>query len=143
MADPIRIRVGGYQPPTSVHNRAAEVLGQVLTSRLGERIAFHLDGNIIASGHQATDLLRLVETGEVTMCYFSASYLAERVPAFALLDLPFVLRDRPTAYGVLDGPLGQHLAEQLAMHTGVPAVRLVGQRISAPQQSHPPHSATG
>ncbi|ETW94240.1 MAG: hypothetical protein ETSY1_35725 [Candidatus Entotheonella factor] len=121
--NPINIRFGGYQPPTSVHNRAAEVLGRSLTASLGDRLAFNLDGNIIASGHQAADLLRFVESGEWTMCYFSASYLAERVPAFALLDLPFLLSDRPRAYAVLDGPLGQHLAEQLATHTGF---RLLG-----------------
>ena len=116
--EPINIRFGGYQPPTSVHNKAAEMFGNALATRLGEAVTFSLDGNIIASGRQAVDLLRLVERGELTLCYFSASYLAERVPAFALLDLPFLLTNRPTAYAVLDGPLGQHLAEQLAAHTG-------------------------
>ncbi|ETX02135.1 MAG: hypothetical protein ETSY2_36150 [Candidatus Entotheonella gemina] len=119
----INIRFGGYQPPTSVHNKAAEIFGHTLTASLGHAIAFNLDGNIIASGHQAVDLLRLVENGELTMCYFSASYLAERIPAFALLDLPFVLTNRPMAYAVLDGPLGQHLAEELAAYTGF---RLLG-----------------
>ncbi len=121
--EPIPIRFGGYQPPTSVHNRAADVFGQALATRLGDAIAFHLDGNVIASGHQAVDLLRWVEAGDLTLCYFSASYLAERVPAFALLDLPFLLTDRPRAYAVLDGPLGQQLAEALAAHTGF---RLLG-----------------
>ena len=123
MTEPIDIRFGGYQPPTSVHNKAAEVFGKALAARLGDALTFHLEGNIIASGHQAVDLLRLVESGDLTMCYFSASYLAERIPAFALLDLPFTLHDRATAYAVLDGPLGQHLAEQLAAHTGF---RLLG-----------------
>jgi len=121
--EPINIRFGGYQPPTSVHNKAADVFGNALTTRLGDAVAFSLDGNIITSGHQAADLLRLVEGGALTLCYFSASYLAERVPAFALLDLPFLLNHRPMAYTVLDGPLGQHLTEQLAAHTGF---RLLG-----------------
>ena len=123
MTEPIDIRFGGYQPPVSVHNQAAEVFGKALAVRLGDAATFHLDGNIIASGHQAADLLRLVESGELTLCYFSASYLAERIPAFALLDLPFTLHDRTMAYAVLDGPLGQHLAEQLAAYTGF---RLLG-----------------
>ena len=120
---PITLRFGGYQPPTSVHNRAADLMGQALTTRLGEAVSFSLDGNIIASGHQAADLLRFVESGDMTLCYFSASYLAERVPAFALLDLPFLLSDRSLAYAVLDGPLGQHLASELSAHTGF---RLLG-----------------
>jgi C4-dicarboxylate-binding protein DctP len=119
----IQIRFGGYQPPTSVHNKAAEVFGNALATRLGDAVSLSLDGNIMASGHQAIDLLRFVESGDLTLCYFSASYLAERVPAFALLDLPFLLNDRPIAYAVLDGPLGQHLTEQLAAHTGF---RLLG-----------------
>ncbi len=121
--EPIHIRFGGYQPPTSVHNKAAEVFGNALATRLGDAVAFSLDGNIIASGHQAVDLLRFVENGTLTLCYFSASYLAARIPAFALLDLPFLLNNRPMAYAVLDGPLGQHLAERLAAHTGF---RLLG-----------------
>ncbi|MDH3603727.1 MAG: TRAP transporter substrate-binding protein, partial [Candidatus Tectomicrobia bacterium] len=58
-----------------------------------------------------------------TLCYFSASYLAERVPAFALLDLPFLLNDRANVYTVLDGPLGLYLADQLAVVSGF---RLLG-----------------
>jgi TRAP-type C4-dicarboxylate transport system substrate-binding protein len=41
--------------------------------------------------------LRFVESGELILCYFSVSYLAARVPAFALLDLPFLLTNRPMA----------------------------------------------
>ncbi len=114
---PIPIHFGGYQPPASVHSRAAEQFGQILSARLGDAAAFNLEGNVVAAGRNAADLLSLVESGEMTLCYFSASYLAARVPAFALLDLPFMLRDRALAYRVLDGPLGQHLAEQLTQHT--------------------------
>src|SRR5687768_12346968 len=103
---PIRIRFGGYQPPTSVHNKAAEVLGHALATRLGASVPFELNGTIVASGHQAADLLTVVESDVMTMCYFSASYLAARVPEFALLDLPFTISDRQKAYAVLDGALG-------------------------------------
>ncbi len=117
--EPLSIRFGGYQPPTSVHNKAADMLGNALRTRLGHAVQFMLDGNIIASGHQAADLLTMVEHGTQTMCYFSSSYLANRVPEFALLDLPFVLNDRAKAYAVLDGPLGQLLAAKLRATTGL------------------------
>jgi tripartite ATP-independent transporter DctP family solute receptor len=120
---PIYIRFGGYQPPTSVHNRAAAVLGRALADRLGAAVQFDLDGDIVASGHQAAELLNMVETGAMTMCYFSASYLAARVPEFALLDLPFTITDRARAYAVLDGPLGQLLVDRLQTRTGF---RLLG-----------------
>jgi TRAP-type C4-dicarboxylate transport system substrate-binding protein len=120
---PLSLRFGGYQPPTSVHTKAAEVFGTALRTQLGEAVRFDLEGNITAAGHQAVDLLRMVEHGALTMCYFSASYLADRVPEFALLDLPFTITDRDHAYAILDGPLGQLLADKLSAHTGL---RLLG-----------------
>ena len=115
---PVYIRFGGYQPPTSVHNQAAVALGRGLAARLGPAVSFELDGNIIASGHQAADLLAMVESGAMTMCYFSASYLAARVPEFALLDLPFTINDRKRAYAILDGRFGRLLQEKLREATG-------------------------
>jgi TRAP-type transport system periplasmic protein len=68
--------------------------------------------------HQAADLLPLVESGALTRCYFSASYLAARVPECALLDLPFMINDRDEAYTILDGAVGQLLADKLQASTG-------------------------
>ncbi len=115
---PIHIRLGGYQPPASVHSRAAEVFGRALSSRVGDMVQFDFTGNVVAAGHKAADLLHMVEHGALTMCYFSTSYLAVRVPEYALLDLPFIIKHRKQAYALLDGPLGRQLGEQLAAHTG-------------------------
>jgi C4-dicarboxylate-binding protein DctP len=115
---PVTIRFGGYQPPASVHNRAAEMLGAALAERLGDTVDFRLEGNIIEQGRKAVDLLAMVETGELTMCYFSSSYLADRVPEFALLDQPFVITERDHAYAALDGRLGALLAQKLAAVSG-------------------------
>ena len=107
------IRFGGYQPPESVHSRAAAALGRALHRRLGDAMPFEIEGNVIDAGRDAADLLGMVETGEKTMCYFSSSYLAGRVPEFALLDLPFVVGDRAAACEALDGALGALLRERL------------------------------
>ena len=120
---PILVRFGGYQPPASIHNQAAAVMGRALAARLGAAVRFELQGNVVEAGHQAADLLTQVENGTRTLCYFSASYLAGRVPEIALLDLPFVLQDRARAHAVLDGPLGRILSEKLAAATGY---RLLG-----------------
>ena len=110
---PLSIRFGGYQPPVYVNNRAAAVFGEALTTRLGPGVRFVLDGDITAAGHRAADVLPMVESGALTLGYFSASYLATRVPEFALLDVPFMISERRQAYAVLDGALGQLLAEKL------------------------------
>ena len=112
------IRFGGYQPPASVHNQAAEILGQQLTAQLGDRVHLELDGNIVNSGYNAADLLTLVENGDLDMCYFSTSYLAERVPELAIFDLPFIIDQRNKAYAAMDGPLGDLLAERVSSATG-------------------------
>ncbi len=114
----VTIRFGGYQPPASVHNRAGEVLGAALAARLGAALDFEIEGNVIDAGHRAADLLTMVEGGMKTMCYFASSYLAERVPEIAVLDLPFVVTSRTQAYAALDGALGEHLARRVAASTG-------------------------
>ena len=112
-----RIDFGGYQPPTSVHNRAAEVLGKALMARLGDAVDFSLTGNVIDQGRNAADLLDLVGRGEMTMCYFSSSYLAEQAPEIALLDLPFSITDRNQGYALLDGSFGALLRDRLERAT--------------------------
>ncbi|MBT5559481.1 MAG: TRAP transporter substrate-binding protein [Proteobacteria bacterium] len=114
----LEIRFGGYQGPASVHTRAAQVFGQELKKRLADRVQFEFQENIIEHGHNAADLLTMVEDGTLSMCYFSTSYLADRVPEFALLDLPFTYTDRDSTYAILDGEVGQHLGQELLRATG-------------------------
>ncbi len=109
----IDIRFGGYQGPFSVHNRAVTVFSDRLAETLGADLSFDHTPNVIDRGHKAVDLLGMVATGEMTFCYFASSYLADRVAEFALLDLPFAIRDRAQAYALLDGPLCQFLAEKI------------------------------
>lgn len=111
---PISMRFGGYQAPVSVHSRASVILKEEIEARLGDAVHVEVDGNIVARGHKASELLTMVESGELTMCYFSTSYLGERVPEFAVLDLPFMVKDRERAYAALDGELGEMLTEKLA-----------------------------
>ena len=35
---PVHIRFGGYQPPASVHDKAAAILGEALATRLGDAV---------------------------------------------------------------------------------------------------------
>ena len=114
-----RITMGGYQPPASVHNRAAAILGGELARQLGDRIEFVLQGNMPEShGIKAIDLLDLVEGGELTICYFAGSYLAGRVPEVGIFDLPFVIESREKAYGLLDGGLGGTIRKKFLDNTG-------------------------
>ncbi len=123
MAEQTQILAGGYQPPTSVHTRAMRVVQSEIASRAGGAAALQFTENVMDSGHNAADLLTMTESGALSLCYFSTSYLADRVPEFGLLDLPFVFRERGHAYRVLDGPVGAQLTARLEETTGF---RLLG-----------------
>jgi TRAP-type C4-dicarboxylate transport system substrate-binding protein len=109
------LRCGGYQGEASVLTRALRVLDRALA---GTDFSVAITPDVTAEGHKAADLLGLVERGALELCYFNASYLAERVPALQALDLPFVVTDRQRAYRLLDGGLGARLTAAVEGATG-------------------------
>lgn len=118
--NPTHIILGGYQPSASVHNRAAELLGWELRGRLGDAIHFDMDGNMVESrGIKAMHLPVMVDAGELSMCYFASSYLADKVPELGIFDLPFVVEDRAKVYAALDGDLGDFFKAKFRENTGM------------------------
>ncbi|MGA0033394.1 MAG: TRAP transporter substrate-binding protein [Burkholderiales bacterium] len=111
--NPIVIRLGGYQKPASIHTRACQRFGEALKAKLGERVDFQFVPNVIELGHKSGELPKMVERGELTLCYISSLRFAQWVPAMKIFDLPFLFRDRAAAYRTLDGALGQRLQAQL------------------------------
>jgi tripartite ATP-independent transporter DctP family solute receptor len=111
------LRCGGYQGQDSVHTRALRVLEAEIGGP-GLGVEVELTPNITEQGRKASDLLTLVEGGELDLCYFSSSYLAGRVPSLRVLDLPFLVTDRERAYRALDGDLGKRLADDISTATG-------------------------
>ncbi|MFC1891200.1 TRAP transporter substrate-binding protein [Thermodesulfobacteriota bacterium] len=108
---PFSFQFGGYQNPASIHNQSAALFGRELGKKLGDAVEFHLEGNITNLGHQTGDLVPLTESGELTFCYMSTSYFSDKLPPAGVLDLPFIIKDRKTAYAALDGVLGDRLKE--------------------------------
>ena len=114
----MKIRFGGYQPATTVHSRAAQLVRQCVNEQLGSGVVFELTEDITARGHKAADLLTLVESGELDLCYFSSSYLSSRVACLRLFDLPFQFADRESFYGCLSGRAGRKITEDIQSLTG-------------------------
>ena len=112
------IKFGGYQEPASVHNRAAARFGELLTRALGDRVGFELIGIILNLGRPASDLVPMVERGELSFCYMSTVRFSKAAPELQLLELPFVIVDRAAVWRALDGEYGQlarqHVSEQTA-----------------------------
>ena len=114
----MKLRMAGYQDARSVHTRAMRVLEASLKQSLGDGIAVEFEENIAARGRKVADLLDLVESGELDLCYFSSSYLTARVPALGVFDIPFMLTDRGRTRALLQGALGERVAAEVASRTG-------------------------
>lgn len=108
------LKFGGYQKPASIHNQAAARFGGLLRARLGERIAFELIGNVLDLGRMSGDLPAMVEGGELSCCYISTVRFTRWVPELAVIDLPFVVKDRPSVQRALTGTFGKYLKQRFA-----------------------------
>jgi TRAP-type transport system periplasmic protein len=113
----MRIRIAGYQDETSVHTRAVRVMMRALGEKAAGRVGVDFEPNIVGLGRKAADLLDLVRSGDLDLCYFSSSYLAGRVPALGILDIPFQLTDRRDTRARLEGDLGAILRREIAART--------------------------
>ena len=117
MTTPIALKFGGYQPPASIHNQAARRFGERLAETLGDRVAFELIGSVLDAGRLSGDLPVMVENGELSFCYMSTVRFTSWVPELALLELPFLVRDRAAVWRALDGELGAVFTNQLHERT--------------------------
>lgn len=115
----ITLKFGGYQGENSVHTRAAYVFCDAVRQYTDSSVVVEFEPNIVLHGHKAADLLTQTEKGEIDGCYFSSSYLTDRVPELRLFDQHFVVPDRRHAYAILDGSLGNRLAMAVRSRTGL------------------------
>jgi TRAP-type transport system periplasmic protein len=107
----LAVRLGGYAPADSTHGQALDRIAGDLRSGLGDPVEVSIDYNILDRGQPIQDLLAEVESGATTLCFFSSSYLADRVPQLGIIDLPYVFGSLDTAHAALDGALGAALSE--------------------------------
>lgn len=113
----ITLRFGGYQPARSVHTRGLHALAARVAQHAPDALAIDITDNVTATDRKAADLFTMVATGELDGCYFASSYLAARVPALGVLDLPFQAASRTAAFAALDGAGGALLADAVAAAT--------------------------
>jgi TRAP-type C4-dicarboxylate transport system substrate-binding protein len=111
---PIPLLAQGYQGDASVHTRAL----RVLEANLPPDFAPDITPDITKQGRNATDLFTLTEAGDIQIMHFAASYLAHRVPALEVFDLPFRYDGPDALQKALDGPLGDRLKADIARATG-------------------------
>jgi TRAP-type C4-dicarboxylate transport system substrate-binding protein len=116
---PLSIRLGGYQPPASIHTRSAAFFGERLERRLDGRVAFELVGDVLALGRNSGELPEMVARGELSLCYISTVRFSRAVAELAAFELPFVVSDRGAVFRTLDGALGDALGSRVLGATGL------------------------
>jgi TRAP-type transport system periplasmic protein len=113
MVEPIKIRMGGYGPPTTSFSRSLKLIGDTLSARFGDRVSINYVWNIMDLGYRAEEILSLVEDGILTLGYQSSSYMTDRVDELGFVDLPFLFEHRDQARAAIDGELGRFLARAI------------------------------
>ena len=111
------LRVGGYQGPQSINTKAAERFGESVTRALGDEVRFELIADVLALGRKSGELPEMVQHGELEACYISTVRFAPVVPELKLLELPFVVRDRPSIINALNGRLGSIFKSRMESET--------------------------
>ena len=112
------LRVGGYAPRESSHSSALGLLAREIETRTEGRLGVTILWNVLDEGMPATALLDMVEGGELAMCYFSTSYLGDRVSDLNVLETPFLFDTLEAAHRALDGSLGAALTRSVERQTG-------------------------
>jgi len=101
------------------HTAAADEPYQIAFLQFGDEVEKATNGAIkveVFPDAQLGDegsVLKSVQSGAIGMATVSNSVLADFSEKLHLFDLPFLFRDRPQAYAVLDGPVGAGMAQDL------------------------------
>ncbi|MDU4961339.1 MAG: TRAP transporter substrate-binding protein [Sporomusaceae bacterium] len=96
------------------------------TVKFGELVEKHTNGSIkvevFTDGVLGGDrqVIEALQMGTVQATAVSTGVVAAFAPRFDAFDLPFLFKDKPTAYKVFDGPIGKEVLQDL------PAAKLVG-----------------
>ncbi len=110
--------IGGYGPEKSAHGAGLAAFRDYVMDGSDGEVGVDVIWNIMDQSRPNTDLLTMVESGEIFMCYFSTSYLGPRVNELNILETPFLFSDLELAHHCLDGRLGERLRAAVRAKTG-------------------------
>ena len=102
---PITIKASSSSAANEPSVKALEFFGRELSAATDGRINVEVYPNN-ALGNER-DVIELTIIGAVELVSPSNAPLATFVPELLVFDLPYLFRDRPHMYEVLDGPIGQ------------------------------------
>lgn len=107
-----RLRVAGNFPTDHSASRAMEVFKEEVESASNGEIQVDLFPAMQLGG--ATENVDQVRSGSIFAVFTSIAYFTRSVPDYEAVSLPFLFDSRDQAFAVMDGPVGEHLDEQMA-----------------------------
>ena len=110
-AQEVKIRFAGNLPPANSNSRAMEVFKQEVEKRSGGTMKVDVFPAMQLGG--AKDNLDQVKSGTLQAAYLSTAFMTGYVAKLGVFNLPFVFKDRQTAFTVLDGPIGKELEREM------------------------------
>ncbi len=111
-AGPIVLKAANQNPPSHPYNIAFEKFKKDVEEKTSGRVVIELY-NSAQLGNER-ELIEQVGFGSVDFIVSASAPWANFIKDMMVFDLPFIFRDRPHAYAVLDGPIGQNLGSKLS-----------------------------
>lgn len=110
LAQPVKLTLGHGAAPGNPRHEASVRFAEVLKQKSGGRIEVQ-----VAPSAQLGDdaaMVTALRTGALDMSANSQGAVSSAVPEYAAFGMPFLFSELPQAWRVLDGPLGQELAQR-------------------------------
>jgi tripartite ATP-independent transporter DctP family solute receptor len=109
--DVVKLRVAIGATADSALGQGVEYFGKVLDEKSGGKIKVELNAGSVLGGDR--EVIEGVGLGTIEMCNIATGPISNFAEKFLPLDLPYVVTDRETAYGVLDGEMGREILDSL------------------------------
>src|SRR5581483_6311692 len=110
-AEPVTLRFSHPDVPASVMGTAVGRLADGINARAGGQLKVE----VYPSGQLAKqqETLNALASGTIDMVVVASSFLESQFPDFQVFDMPFMFKNFPSLYRVLDGPIGNEFFSQL------------------------------
>jgi tripartite ATP-independent transporter DctP family solute receptor len=108
MAEARTLRIGHGTTETNPRHVAAQFFAKRVDELSAGRLKISVGGN--AQFGDDVEMLTALRLGTLDMSLNAQGPLANIVPEVGVLSLPFMFKDSPSAWKVLDGPVGEELA---------------------------------
>ncbi|MCO4860865.1 DctP family TRAP transporter solute-binding subunit [Cupriavidus sp. WGlv3] len=111
---PVKLRFAHTVPETDSQHQAA----LAFSKKVRERTQGGVEIQVFANSQLGNDttLVTGVRSGTIDIGATGNPFVTGLAPRLNVLDLPYQFEDGPSAYKVLDGPVGRSLLEELGAH---------------------------